>query len=526
MKEHPVAFIAFREFDNLGIGYMASVLSDAGYETCIIDFNEGEEKIIDTLKRVDPLLIGFSVIFQNYIGDFQNLIKFIKREGIKCHLTAGGHFASLRYESLFELMPELDSAVRFEGEYTLLELVKCIETGAEWKQVKGIAYKNKSKIIANPLRPLETDLDRFPFPLRSSLNEYAFGKKFSTILAGRGCVHDCSFCDIREFYRYPPGPNKRIRRPEMVVKEMEYLFHEKQCSVFLFQDDDFPLKTEQGSEWIIKFCRALKFKDLTGKIMWKINCRPDEIDNESFTMMKNHGLFLVFLGIEDGTDNGLKRLNKNLTAAKSLEGITILKKLEIGFDYGFMLFQPSSTFTSINENLDFLRQICGDGYTPVTFLKTLPYFETHVEKELAREGRLKGDPGFLDYDFLDKSLDRYYDFTTDCFMKWLRAPDGLVNISKWARNYFSVYSRFFDFHPDVRKFYSMINGIISESNLFLLDTMQKLIPVFESERYDQEKNESFENYRKSIDQKHEDFKRQIHSTMTKLLLLARDHQFI
>ena len=191
-----------------------------------------------------------------------------------------------------------------------------------------------------------------------------------------------------------------------------------------------------------------------------------------------------------------------------------------------MLFQPSSTFTSINENLDFLRQICGDGYTPVTFLKTLPYFETRVEKELAREGRLKGDPGFLDYDFLDKSLDRYYDFTTDCFIKWLRAPDGLVNISKWARNYFSVYSRFFDFHPDVHKFYSMINGIISESNLFLLDTMQELIPVFESERYDQEKNESFENYSKSIDQKHEDFKKQIHSTMTKLLLLARDHQYI
>jgi radical SAM superfamily enzyme YgiQ (UPF0313 family) len=243
-------------------------------------------------------------------------------------------------------------------------------------------------------------------------------------------------------------------------------------------------------------------------------------------MMKSHGLFLVFLGIEDGTDIGLMRFNKNLTVAKSLEGISILKKLEIGFDYGFMLFQPSSTFRSINENLDFLRQICCDGYTPVTFLKTLPYFETRIEKELAREGRLKGDPGFLDYDFLDKSIDRYYDFTTDCFMEWLRAPDGLVNISKWARNYFSVYSRFFDFHPDVHTFYSIVKVIISESNLFLLDTMKELIPVFESKQYYQEKNDFSESYRKSINLKHEDYKKQIHNTMTKLLLLARDHQYL
>ncbi|MDZ7634714.1 MAG: hypothetical protein U5L72_09970 [Bacteroidales bacterium] len=44
------------------------------------------------------------------------------------------------------------------------------------------------------------------------------------------------------------------------------------------------------------------------KILWKINCRPDEIDAESFAMMKQHGLFLAFIGLEDGTDDGLVKL--------------------------------------------------------------------------------------------------------------------------------------------------------------------------------------------------------------------------
>ena len=40
-----------------------------------------------------------------------------------------------------------------------------------------------------------------------------------------------------------------------------------------------------------------------------------------------------------------------------MRGIDILKRLEIGFDYGFMLFQPASTFKSINDNLELFKTI-------------------------------------------------------------------------------------------------------------------------------------------------------------------------
>ncbi len=42
-------------------------------------------------------------------------------------------------------------------------------------------------------------------------------------------------------------PLKRIRNPEKVVEEIDFLHHKKHCSVFLFEDDDFPVETNKRS---------------------------------------------------------------------------------------------------------------------------------------------------------------------------------------------------------------------------------------------------------------------------------------
>ena len=520
MYLHPVALIAFKQSNNLGIGYLASVLSKAGYETQVIEFQQRKGEILKTLKRLNPLIVGFSLIFQYHIYEFQKLISYLRKGGIKCHFTAGGYYASLRYKDLFELIPSLDSVVRFEGEHTLLDLVNCINSEDDWQKVRGIAFKINDKIIATPLRLLETDLDKFPLPFRPSLINYAFDKKFTTIIAGRGCVNNCSFCNTREYYRQSSGPYKRLRKPEKVAWEMGLLYNKNDCSVFLFEDDDFPVKTENGSEWIERFCKELKRKKLNDKIMWKINCRPDEIDYDSFALMKTHGLYFAFLGLDDGTDSGLSRLNKNMTIAKSMQGINILKELEIGFDYGFMLFQPTSTFKSVNDNLDFLRKICGDGYAPVTFLKLRPYFETRIEKVLRKEERLIGNPGFLDYEFLDKSLNHYYEFVTDCLMEWFRDSDGLLNILRCTKNYFSVYSNYFEITQEVTAISGDIRKIISNSNLFLLDTLKELAILFESGKYNSLKYNDLNSYKKNIKAKHKHYKGKINNSLNDLFRLV------
>jgi len=520
MRTHDIIIVAFKEFDNLGVGYLASVLSEKGYQPLIIDFRDGREKIIKNIRENNPLVVGFSVIFQFYIYEFHELILALRESGIKCHFSAGGQYASMRYADLFTLIPSIDSIVRFEGEYTFLELADRIRTGSNWRDIKGLAFMENGEIIINPPRPPELELDRFPFPVRSPLEEYALFKKFSTIIAGRGCVNNCSFCNNTEYLRQSSFPIKRIRNPSKVAEEIAFLHHNNDCSVFLFEDDDFPLNTKTEPDWTDRFCKELKRRNLVRKIIWKINCRPDEVEMTSFTKMKDHGLFLVFLGIDDGTDSGLNRLKKQMSVVETLRGINILKQLEIGINYGFMLFQPDSSFETVNQNLDFLRRICGDGYTPVAFHKLLPFFDTKVEKQLKESGRLNGRPGFFDYDFLNKSLDHYYNFYNSSFYEWLYDPDGLLNVSKWARNYLLLFAHLYKMDSEVRPIGTEVQNIVAQSNMFLLDTMAELSGIFETGKYDSGNYIGLIEYKKNIKVKHDIFKEKLGNLVKRVNCIA------
>ena len=188
MKSKSVVFIAFQERENLGIGYMYAILSGGGYDVHVIDVRKDREDILQEVKELNPLLIGFSVIFENYIYDFKLLIEYLRSEGIQSHFTAGGHFASLKPGDLSEIATALDSMTRFEGEHTILDLVNHLKEGKDWKQVPGISYRAHGSLVNNELRPLEPDLDAFPYPVRPELKEYALEKKYATLLAGRGGI--------------------------------------------------------------------------------------------------------------------------------------------------------------------------------------------------------------------------------------------------------------------------------------------------------------------------------------------------
>lgn len=515
-----VVFIAVSEYESLGVGYMAAILAESGHRSKVIDFNNKKENILRSLKRLNPLIVGFSVVYQYHIDKFAELIRYLRISGINCHFTAGGHYASVKPDELFDQIPWLDSIIRFEGERPMLDLTKMINDGKDWKKIKNLVTRHDNKIITNPIYPIEKDLDKLPYPKRLHGREYALNKKFATLISGRGCVYDCSFCNIKEFYRLQGGPVKRKRDPEKVVEEMSFLFHKKKCSVFLFQDDDFPIEGTSGNDWLTEFCKELKRRELSDKILWKINCRPDEIDEEKFLMMKEHGLYLVFLGIEDGTEAGLKRLNKKMSVEKSLEGINILKKLDIGFDYGFLLFQPDSDFRSVKENLNFLGEICSDGYAPVMFLKLMPYYETRVEKDLLKEGRITGAPGYRTYDFYESSMNQYFDFISTNFIEWTRYPEGVVNMSKWVRNNLYVYSKYFKPQPEVFNITNRYRRTMSESNAFFINTMMELSLIFKNDSHNGSKKEILDTYILSIRNKHQIFKKQLANYISNLKFIA------
>ena len=480
----PVLLVGFQRHSNLGIGYLAATLTSAGYSVEVFDFEADREHILRAAKTRDPVLIGFSLIFQSYIHWFGSLIRFLRDNGVVCHFTIGGHFPSLSYERTLDLLPELDSVVRFEGEQTLLELVDVLASGLgsdnDWRQIPGLAYRQQGSVIASPMRHLIDNLDSLPYPVRTFNRNAILGRNSTPMLASRGCARTCSFCSIHMFYRTAPGKVVRTRKPAEVAREMRFLLEEHEISIFLFQDDDFPLFGPVWRRWTREFLDELQRNDLPGRIAWKINCRADAVDRELFAEMKEAGLFMVYMGLESGTEEGLKALHKQITVEQNIRAVEILKEIGIIFEFGFMLLDPSSTFQSVRDNVAFLRTIAGDGSAGVTFGRMVPYDGTPIKDDLERAGRLKGDVCKPDYDFLDPRLTNFYDELVRIInvTGWTHGYEALSPQLNFAWDEIAIIEHLFPAVPGLSAYRETVRKITADSNEALFQIVEDTAFVF------------------------------------------------
>ncbi len=474
-----VVLVGYQDQGNLGLGYLAAVLIERGYPVTVVDFRKGPQAVLATVHKHRPLVIGFSLIFQYYLPRFASLAAFLRARGVGAHITVGGHYPTLRYEDTLHAIPELDSVVRFEGEYTLLELVETLAAGDDWHRISGIAYRSDKVIVENPLRPLVTNLDELPFPNRPFEADKMLGKKILPILATRGCPRHCAFCSIQEFYGQAPGKTVRRRSPANVAREMKELYENSSAQIFLFQDDDFPTYGAAGRRWVRQFIEELAHQQLLRKVIWKISCRVDEVHPELFSEMQAAGLYLVYLGIESGTDTGLETLNKQVSVADNLRAIATLKRLGLSFGYGFMLFDPSSTFESVRTNVNFLRGIVGDGSSAVVFCKMLPYAGTPIEAELAAAGRLTGKVVQPDYRFLDPRLNTFYQRLNTVAAAWLDGPDALSGTLNVLAHEVAIICRLFPHLEGLYEYKSWLRDATRQSNSKILDGIERSLDSFE-----------------------------------------------
>jgi anaerobic magnesium-protoporphyrin IX monomethyl ester cyclase len=336
-----------------------------------------------------------------------------------------------------------------------------------------------SEVVATEPRPLVPDLDSLPFPHRPYGPEHIGGFPTLPLLASRGCIRRCSFCSIHTFYRTAPGKVVRVRNPDQVVREMLDLHRQHGIRVFLFQDDDFPLWGSKGRRWADELTGRMHDSGLAEKVIWKISCRAEYVEPELFRMMRDAGLFLVYMGIESGVDQGLEILFKQMTIEQNLNGVDTLKQLDIVFSYGFMLFDPSSHFESVRENIGFLRKIVGDGSAPALFSRMLPYGGTPIRDRLAREGRLRGDLTRPDYDFLDLRLNEYHALLTRAVRPWMH-KDGVAYQISYAWDELETIARLVPSAQGTEDYRHSLRMLTAEGNARLFRLVEDSSRAFEA----------------------------------------------
>jgi len=428
-RAQTVLLIGFQDQDNLGLRYLMSAVNDSGHRASIMTYGSDADAILTRIRAEQPQVVGFSLIFQYMAPDFARVIKALRDEGVVSHFTMGGHYASFEPTEVLRRTPGLDSIVRFDGEMTLVKLLNCLSRGADWRTLPGIAFRaNAGQVTVAPLAQVVEDLDILPRPDRKSINYEGHPMPTASILGSRGCPWDCSFCSIRPFYEEQGGPLRRMRKPQAVVDEMIDLHLNRKVPIFLFQDDDFLAGGKSAKLWAMEIADLIVAAGLSEVIAFKISCRSDEIQEDVIERLMAGGLTHVYMGVESGDEEGLINMSKRMKPEAHLRAGRILKTLGLSFDFGFMMVEPYSTFRSIRQNIDFLEEFIGDGWTVAPFCRMLPYAGTPIKRRLEAEGRLLGTPFEPDYNFLDPKLDIFYDWMVNTFYERNFTNQGLCHI--------------------------------------------------------------------------------------------------
>ena len=226
----------------LGLGYLASVLRDRGYQVLFIDarlMGLNVMQIVELLQMYQAPMLGINLNFQFLAASTQQLIEALRARNFAGHLTLGGLYASMAYEDLMAKVPGIDTIVRFEGERTYLELIENVQHPERWKEIEGLVYRQNGQVVANPLRPLIPELDTIPDPARDFLPIARDLGGYAYVLSSRGCNGVCSYCVQQHSVTAPKGQRWRGRSAKEVVDEIQEIYEHQKVRLFSFVDDDF-----------------------------------------------------------------------------------------------------------------------------------------------------------------------------------------------------------------------------------------------------------------------------------------------
>ena len=467
-----VLLLGYESQENLGLRSIAAYLGQNGVRASIQPLQAASpEEIRARIASDRPRLVGFSLIFQRMLPQFEALIARLRDQGVSAHFTMGGHFPTFEYRFLLEQIPGLDTVVRHEGELTVLELFRRLDEPDSWHTIRGLAYRRNGAVQATSLRPLIADLDELPYPVRNAVPATHRGIGVSSLIGSRGCYYDCTFCSIQEFYREPPGPKRRSRSPANVAGEMEQLHRDQGVRIFIFQDDDLFMKGRTHRAWIDGFIAEIDARGLTGRILWRVSCRVDDLDAAILAPMKAAGLASVYIGIESGSAQGLRTFNKHYTVDDVHRAVGLLEGVDLPFEFGFMILDPDSTFGSVRENVEFLGAITSGGRSLVNFCKMAPYAGTPIARRLADEGRLTGTPESPDYTYDDPRLDFLQLFLSRTFNFRNFSDEGMVERLRFAKFDVTVVSKFFARELDGRAYDAAVRSLIERCNDSALETL-------------------------------------------------------
>jgi len=390
----------------LGLAYIAAVLREGGFHNikivdCLIEdpevlegheLEEGyvrygltDDKIKEIIQDYDPDLVGVSIPFSMSHYDALNICKIIKELKPLCKVVVGGSHPTNAPELILK-NPYVDFITLGESEYTFLDLVRSMLTGATYKDISGIAYKDENRIIINPKLSFIEDIDKIPFPARDLLPMQKYidincpqgdskTKYNTTIITSRGCPYDCSFCTTKTM----SGKKFRARSADNVLAEIKFLIKEYNIKEFHIEDDNMTLNNKRAIEIFDKIIKEKSDISLVFPMGTAITTLTEEI----IIRMKQVGVFSLSIAVESGNQEVIdKIIGKPLKLEKVKQVANWLRKHKIKSKGFFIFGMPGETKENMQQTIDYAKELKLDwcGFAIATPLPGSRLYELCKEK--------------------------------------------------------------------------------------------------------------------------------------------------
>ncbi|QDN97720.1 B12-binding domain-containing radical SAM protein [Streptomyces sp. S1A1-8] len=407
--------------ESLGIRSVAAALLRESAQVAVVDECPAEPsaEIFDLARRSS--LIGIGVLFTRQIPDALALAEKFRSVSPHAHITIGGQGSFSLWSRMLEECDALDSACLNEAEESVAELWRQVTAGNDLRDVRGIYLRLDEGLMFTGPRPPTEDLDGLPLPFRGG-RETAYADSHVTMCTSRGCAAHCSFCQSGNYAnRHPGAPRWRYRSAEHVVAEIKNLQQTYGASMFSFVDDDFLGGDSRGVQ------RAHEFADLIRKdgldIKFAIECRISELEETLLMTLREVGLRHVLIGVESANDKDIRLYAKRTTPQQAADAIALLRRADIEFSVGFIMFQPLSDLDGIRTNIDFLLE-----HNVGSYRRVVNRLEVYPGSPLLGYFKRK------QVDFRESAYRMYYDFADpqvaalyDAFVRILKPFEELEN---------------------------------------------------------------------------------------------------
>ena len=384
------------------------------------------KKLACLLEEFNPDIVGITMPTAKYDVSIE-LIKFIKKKNKNLKIAVGGPHPSILPEDTLKI-EGVDFVIRGEGEETLLELVNLLEKNKSLSQIKGLSYKNNSKIIHNSCRPYIKNLDELPFPnwnLVYSSDKISAKSFFNSIISSRGCPYQCIFCASKKIW----GLNVRYRSPENIFEEIKERKGRYEVNLFHFNDDSFTTKKEN----VMKLCDMILKNNL--KIEWTCDTRVNLVDYDLLKKMKQAGCTQINLGIECGNEKMLRYIKKGITIKQVIEAFKIANKVGISTLAYFMMGFPDETKEDIYDTIALMKKIRPSH--PCWSIAT-PYPGTELYEICQKEGLIKKGINWSTFHHHSKKMG---------FSKHINKEDFIKLAEKIEKTVFWMKIRHYLLHP-------------------------------------------------------------------------------